>query len=459
MLVGSDGVAWNLFSVTNPTANSFKLQGSTFLGSPNWMTTGTNNFLRIDYEKVAGATGDSSITLTSAEFNREAAGGVGSASISFGQSQVAAVDSDGDLIIDDLDFCPNNNELDTSVVSLSIGECSGLAGDKKCGVFVSENYEYRVSIPSVRNGVASVRLNSVSSNLEEGTLSQIDSNTFLYLNEIRNDYLGNPSSASITLLYQVDSDNDGVGDVCDQDAPPVRPVELDGDADGVADVLDICPLYPNPDQVRSDKNNNDIPDECEGSPFYSDEDRDSIMAVNDNCPNDFNHQQRDVDEDGIGDVCDLCIGDNSVGDSDGDGFCDDRGKSSEATDGVVEEVDETGASITPKIPEDGTPKTPVDESAIGEVDGVSLKDQQLLNRMRFVFVNEEGFSQKAKIAGATFCYFNEDCVSFGDSLDKSNVEKVETTLSIIGQSLSNADTNRDKLFGIVSSVRGFYSTK
>ena len=79
--------------------------------------------------------------------------------------------------------------------------------------------------------------------------------------------------------------------------------------------------------------------------------------------------------------------------------------------------------------------------------------------MRFVFVNEEGFSQKAKIAGATFCYFNEDCVSFGDSLDKSNVEKVETTLSIIGQSLSNADTNRDKLFGIVSSVRGFYSTK
>ena len=47
-------------------------------------------------------------------------------------------------------------------------------------------------------------------------------------------------------------------------------------------------------------------------------------CATDNCPDDANADQADADEDGIGDACDLCTGDDSSGDGDSDGVCADQ---------------------------------------------------------------------------------------------------------------------------------------
>lgn len=72
-------------------------------------------------------------------------------------------------------------------------------------------------------------------------------------------------------------------------------VPSDDDQDGVANDIDNCRL-PNPDQ--EDQNNNDLGDACE------DTDADGIINGIDNCPLHANRVQKDVDGDGIGDICD-----------------------------------------------------------------------------------------------------------------------------------------------------------
>ncbi len=78
----------------------------------------------------------------------------------------------------------------------------------------------------------------------------------------------------------LDQDGDGIGDACDPD--------IDGDGDN--NNVDLCPLDPLP-QLDTDFDNSG--DDC------------------DNCPVNWNFNQADLDEDGIGDVCDS--------DRDGDG--------------------------------------------------------------------------------------------------------------------------------------------
>lgn len=72
--------------------------------------------------------------------------------------------------------------------------------------------------------------------------------------------------------------------------------QADVDEDGVVDVYDNCVNLSNPDQLDSD--NNGRGDLCD------DFDRDGRINAFDNCPNLPNRAQQDEDGDGIGDVCD-----------------------------------------------------------------------------------------------------------------------------------------------------------
>ncbi|MCC7201470.1 MAG: thrombospondin type 3 repeat-containing protein [Nitrospirae bacterium] len=127
---------------------------------------------------------------------------------------------------------------------------------------------------------------------------------------------------------QKDTDHDNVGDVCDPD----------DDNDGVADGPDNCPLGHNPGQ--GDADDDGIGDVCDDtcdthqfcSPYYDtvcgtdgntyinaceaerfcasiayegacDADGDGIPNSEDNCPKVYNPDQKDKDNDGIGDAC------------------------------------------------------------------------------------------------------------------------------------------------------------
>jgi hypothetical protein len=116
---------------------------------------------------------------------------------------------------------------------------------------------------------------------------------------------------------QLDSDGDGVGDVCDNCAGIANANQADGDGDGVGDVCDNCPGISNVSQADADSDN--VGDVCDNCPSVAnsgqeDGDSDGFGDVCDNCATTYNPDQSDVDQDGIGDSCDVCT------DTDGDGF-------------------------------------------------------------------------------------------------------------------------------------------
>lgn len=77
-------------------------------------------------------------------------------------------------------------------------------------------------------------------------------------------------------------------------------VDPDGDGDGIPDGEDNCPDHYNPEQTDTDDDG--IGDACD-----DDDDGDQIPDSADNCPLESNPNQSDIDEDGMGDLCDPDI--------------------------------------------------------------------------------------------------------------------------------------------------------
>ncbi|MFQ5671329.1 MAG: thrombospondin type 3 repeat-containing protein, partial [Acidobacteriota bacterium] len=96
---------------------------------------------------------------------------------------------------------------------------------------------------------------------------------------------------------------------------------LDTDADGYVDLTDNCPVTPNTPQGDADGDGvGDVCDQCVGIGVV-DTDADGVCDEIDNCPAAANPTQADSDGDGAGDACDFCVGVGVV-DTDGDGVCD-----------------------------------------------------------------------------------------------------------------------------------------
>jgi DNA-binding beta-propeller fold protein YncE len=147
---------------------------------------------------------------------------------------------------------------------------------------------------------------------------------------------------SVSNPEQSDLNQNGVGDICDQETcngldddgnGQVDDGYPDDDDDTVADCLDRCPNEPDLDTDNDGLAN--CLDGCPEDPANDDDD-DGICGSTDNCRITANASQSDKDADGVGDACDAEICDGI--DNDGD-FGIDEGMTDSDDDDICDEVD------------------------------------------------------------------------------------------------------------------------
>lgn len=106
----------------------------------------------------------------------------------------------------------------------------------------------------------------------------------------------------------VDSDGDGIHNVCDNCRTAYNPTQQDTDHDSWGNACDNCIAIPNASQSDLDSDHRgDACDNCADTynPFQDDYDADAVGDACDDCIFDSNASQGDIDSDFEGDVCDL----------------------------------------------------------------------------------------------------------------------------------------------------------
>lgn len=117
---------------------------------------------------------------------------------------------------------------------------------------------------------------------------------------------------ALVPLSPPDTDDDGVGDPCDNCPSTSNSSQEDTDSDGMGDVCD------------PDMDNDDVPNASDNCPLTSNQnqansDGDALGDVCDNCPDTANNDQADTDGDGMGNACDNCPNTSNSDQADGDG--------------------------------------------------------------------------------------------------------------------------------------------
>jgi hypothetical protein len=286
-----------------------------------------------------------------------------------------AVDSDGDGIDDAVDNCPtvpNADQLDTDMVILWDNEIPSFVLSPDGVGNVCDNCP---GVPNAdqldTDMVSSCSENVCSSYLSPDGVGDVCDNcpTVPNADQLDGDFIIRGGMGEIPWIVP---SPDGVGDACDNCRDVPNPDQEDNDAvtdcdqngcstylspDGVGDACDNCPDVPNAEQNNSDADDTgDECDQCPNDPLKidpgvcgcgapdTDSDYDGLVDCLDNCPNDrhkidpgvcgcgapdtdtdtdgfadcidncdidANHDQSDINNDGIGDACDC--GDGFMG--------------------------------------------------------------------------------------------------------------------------------------------------
>ncbi|XP_078355791.1 cartilage oligomeric matrix protein-like, partial [Oculina patagonica] len=234
---------------------------------------------------------------------------------------------------------------------------------------------------------------------------------------------------------QEDMNNDGAGDMCEQDSDGDRYIDdrdncpgvynryqKDKDGDKVGDDCDNCPDIPNRDQ--KDMDGDEIGDVCD-----TDADGDGLRNVFDNCPLVPNRKQTNNDGDGFGDACDNCPSttNHDQNDKDGDGWgdaCDsDRDYDN---DGIEDKFDNCLSQANPE-------QLDTDQDGLGDPcdsddDGDGVADYR--DNCRLVFNVDQKQTRSDTFGDACIDDFDGDGVHDKDDVCPANPQITRTDFSV-----------------------------
>ncbi|MFQ5670725.1 MAG: M36 family metallopeptidase [Acidobacteriota bacterium] len=220
-------------------------------------------------------------------------------------------DSDGDLVGDACDICPNDSD---PLQRDSDGDTVGNACDN-CPL-ASNTAQADQDIDGL--GDACDNCPAVSNPGQENLDGDASGNVCDDCVDPDGDGFTTPGFPATTCPVdncpdtgnplQEDLEGDGVGDACDNCLAASNPSQVDQDIDGLGDACDNCPLAANASQLDSDADGpGDACDNCPlvANPLQEDLDADATGDLCDNCPATANPTQQNLDTDAFGDACDC----------------------------------------------------------------------------------------------------------------------------------------------------------